>query len=250
MFGLAGGAQDTACSLGRSPSPRSAPGPLPQEGWRSAGMRNSSGKEPDTPTPGRPRWGPAHSSAAGGLLGVLWVLGGAEPPPPQPCAYTQAERWGQRHKSSLKSGTEEVLWPCLRADVEPLGQWLHERLGQPVPLSPQNQQLSFKGNIPASNKPPNSTALPGCSSPPHSRPSAPAALGTPANCHLRPVPTTHPPTASGTYPRAQSTGWKGPPSPSLAPALNQAALPCWPAWPPPCHTPWLHFWGLPVPSGR
>lgn len=33
VFGLAGCAQDAACSLGRSPSPRSPPAPLPQKGW-------------------------------------------------------------------------------------------------------------------------------------------------------------------------------------------------------------------------
>lgn len=110
-----------------------------------------------TPPPQAALGGARHTALQ---LGDSWVSYGSWvglSPPPQPCAYTQAERWGQRHKSSLKSGTEEVLWPCLRADVEPLGQWLHEHLGQPVPLSPQNHQLSFKGNIPASNKPPNST---------------------------------------------------------------------------------------------
>lgn len=119
----------------------------------------------------------------------------------------------------------EVFWPCLRADVEPLGQWLHEHFGQPVPLSPQNQQLSFKGNIPASNKPPNSTGPSLLLLPTTFQTFCTCCPGDPCQLpHLRPVPTTHPPTASGTYPRAQSTGWKGPPSPGLA--LLSTKQPC------------------------
>lgn len=85
----------TLHSMGRSPSPRSPPGPLPQEGWWSAGMRNSSGEEPDTRTPGCPRWDPAHSSAAGGLPGVLRVLGGAERPLPG-LVHTHRQSAGDR----------------------------------------------------------------------------------------------------------------------------------------------------------
>lgn len=80
---------------GKEPLPQVPPGPLPQEGWWSAGMRNSSGEEPDTPTPGCPPWDPAHSSAAGGLLGVLRVLGGAERPLPG-LVHTHRQSAGDR----------------------------------------------------------------------------------------------------------------------------------------------------------
>lgn len=225
-------AQEAVCRLGRSPPKSGLPRPLFTE--RTVGVRNLSGEEPNAPClPRLPHAAAPHRAPAQPL-----------------CAHTgRALGTEARIPSSL--GMEGAFWPRLRAasnlggrqpgdkDTGPLGQWLQEHFGQPAPLP---AKPAAKGNILASNKPPTSLLpLPLL----HSRTSAPAAWGTPANCPSSGLcpPPTHPQpqrrAAQGSE-HGLALAWPS--------ALHQAAP--LPSWPPPCHTPWLHSPGPPGPNGR